>query len=153
MSCLSKMNRIVTFTKTRVSIVKVPESPLENEKPICCILLSSRKTLMYVMWPNTNPGQQDKNEKIGASHNLVVDWKLLSLSNVGENNILPAFICIPSYLKYYEKILIIRSILDISPKFNLFTVKELFVHFIRMIIRLLLEISVIYVPVPYTSQL
>lgn len=28
-------------------------------------------------------------------------------------------------------------------KFNLFTVKELFVHFIRMIIRLLLEISVI----------
>ena len=57
------------------------------------------------MWPDTNPGQQVKNEKIGANHNLVVDWKLPSLSNVGENNILPAFISILSYLKYYEKIL------------------------------------------------
>lgn len=39
---------------------------------------------------------------------------------------------------------LISSTHDISPKFNLFTVKELFVHFIRMIIQLLLGILAIW---------
>lgn len=100
LSSLSKTNRIVTFTKTRVSIVKVPESPLENEKSICCILLENFNVCYVTKYQQGNRARMRRLEQ-------VIIWLLIesfpSLSNVGENNILPAFICIPSYLKYYEK--------------------------------------------------